>query len=142
MSIYTRIILPMPSGDITMHADGVTYTNQTDHTTHTHFIPRAKRFDSGKPRLDLVPVSTIQGLAEVLTFGAEKYGDNNWRNGMKFSRAYASLMRHLLAYWSGQDNDLESGLPHLHHVLCNVAFLVEYTKTHPELDDRPNKETP
>ena len=36
-----------------------------------------------------------------------------------------SLYRHWLAYLRGEKYDLESGLPHLWHLACNAAFLIE-----------------
>jgi hypothetical protein len=45
-------------------------------------------------------------------------------------------MRHMAKWYEGEENDDESGLPHLYHVLTNIAMLVEYSKTCPELDNR------
>ncbi len=94
--------------------------------------------DESKRRMDLIPVSTLNALSSVLQFGAQKYGDNNWRQGLAWSRVYAALQRHLVDFWDGQDLDLESGLPHLHHAACNIAFLIEYFEKNKDLDDRPN----
>lgn len=99
----------------------------------------AKRFNQGKNRLDLVPTSLIEEVGKVLTFGAEKYGDNNWRNSMSWSKVVASLKRHLTAFENGEDFDKESGLLHLSHLGCNVAFLLEYYKIFPQGDDRPHR---
>ena len=82
-----------------------------------------KKFDTGKMRLDLLPPEAIRALGAVLTYGAEKYGPNNWR-GVEAERYEAALLRHWLAWRQGEDLDIESGLPHLWHVLCNAAFLV------------------
>lgn len=97
------------------------------------------RLNEGKPQIELVPPSAILALAEVLTVGAKKYKLRNWELGMNHSICYASAMRHLLKYWSGEDLDEETGKLHLAHVLTNIAFLVEYQKTCPELDDRPSR---
>ena len=94
------------------------------------------RFNEGKRRLDLVPTSFVNGVADVLGFGATKYEDNNWKKGMKWSSVIASLKRHLAAFESGEDFDKESGLFHLDHVSCNVLFLKEYYKIAPQFDDR------
>lgn len=96
----------------------------------------AKRFDVGKLRLGLIPTSFIEETAKVFTFGAQKYDDNNWRKGMKWSRCIDSLERHLMEFKKGNDNDEESGLLHLGHAAANIAFLIEFIKSHPELDDR------
>lgn len=99
----------------------------------------AKRDDGGKLPLHLIPPSTLTELAKGLQFGAEKYNERNWEKGMLWSRAIASMMRHMNAFNAGEDYDPESGLLTLSHLLCNVAFLIEWTKTHPELDDRPTR---
>ena len=95
------------------------------------------KHDNEKLRMDLIPVSTLQGLAEVLTFGAGKYGDRNWEAGIKWSRVYAAAMRHLTAWWAGENLDAETKLSHLKHAACCISFLVEYEKTRLEFDDRP-----
>lgn len=84
------------------------------------------KFDGGKLRLDLIPPNVIHGLGESLTYGANKYGDHNWERGIKYSRVFAALMRHLWAWWKGSDFDDESHLRHLHHALACLTFLVEY----------------
>lgn len=99
-----------------------------------------KRLNTGKLRLELVPTSSIRALAEVLQAGAAKYDDRNWEKGMKWTIVYACAMRHLLAWYDGEDLDPESKLNHLKHVLANISFLIEYEKTCPNLDDRPSKE--
>lgn len=97
---------------------------------------RAVKFDDEKPRVDLVDPDFIEGIAEVLTFGARKYAPNNWRRGFDYSRLIASIYRHLLAFQRGEDFDPESGQSHLYHLGCNAMFLAAIQKEHPELDDR------
>ena len=95
------------------------------------------KFDAGKLRMDLLPPDALEALARILTDGAVKYGSRNWERGMAWSRPYAALLRHLLAWWGGQDTDPESGHPHLWHVLTNAAFLVAYEQRGVGEDDRP-----
>ena len=84
-----------------------------------------KKYDTGKLRYDLLPPEVMEALASVLTYGAQKYGDNNWQSLTDFDkRYYSALMRHIEAWRKGEICDEESGLPHLHHALANVAFLV------------------
>ena len=94
-----------------------------------------RKEDAQKVRTDLLPVYPLLEWSRVLTFGASKYGDHNWRGGIKYSRLYAATMRHLFAFWGGEDNDQETGLSHLTHALCEVGFLLEFTKRK-DLDDR------
>lgn len=81
--------------------------------------------DAGKLRPTLVPTSLIRAVAEVRQYGAEKYGDpENWRQ-VEPERYRDALYRHWLAYLGGEAVDVESGLPHLWHLACNAAFLIE-----------------
>lgn len=100
--------------------------------------PQGLRYNTGKNRLELVPYDALLAMSEVLTFGASKYEDRNWEKGMNYSVAFSSLMRHLIAFWNGEDKDKESGLDHMAHVLCNAAFLYRFTKME-GLDDRPKQ---
>jgi deoxycytidylate deaminase len=83
------------------------------------------KFDSAKPRVALVPPSLILGVAKVLTYGAKKYKANNWRKTPDIESYISALYRHMLAWQSGEETDPESGLHHLEHIACNVAFLLE-----------------
>lgn len=81
--------------------------------------------DQGKPRPSLVPVSLIKAVTAVREYGCKKYNDpENWRK-VEPQRYVDALYRHWLAYLGGEILDKESGLPHLWHLACNVAFLIE-----------------
>ena len=95
-----------------------------------------KKFDKGKPRVSLIPTEVISGLAEVLTFGAEKYGDLNWTKGIEYSRLIDATNRHLLKFQSGIDLDEESGKSHLLHCMANLTFLYWMSQNKKEFDDR------
>lgn len=77
-------------------------------------------------RPSLVPPSLIWAVAAVREYGTAKYHDpENWRQ-MEPQRYRDALFRHLLKYLDDpQGVDNESGLPHLWHIACNVAFLIE-----------------
>lgn len=96
----------------------------------------AVKDDKGKLRMDLLPVRSLAQVAQVYTYGAEKYAPNNWRKGMAWSRIYAAILRHLFRFWVGEDLDSESGLPHLAHAAFGVLTLLDYGLTHLEYDDR------
>lgn len=89
-----------------------------------------------KPRFDLVPWPAIEEIAEVLTFGAAKYEDNNWARGARWGRYFAALCRHIFAWWGGEDRDPETGYSHLAHAGCNLIFLMEYSRNSWGADDR------
>jgi hypothetical protein len=96
----------------------------------------AAKHDGGKVRLELVPPDVVFALGSVLTFGAQKYAANNWCKGMDWSRAYGALQRHLQAWWACRDLDAETGMSHLWHALCELAFLVTYEMRGVGRDDR------
>jgi hypothetical protein len=91
-------------------------------------------------RHDLIPTLPLDLLAKVYGMGAAKYDDNNWRLGYKWSLNYAAMQRHLLAFWSGQDLDPESQLPHLAHAMWHAAALLEFSQSdnpvYKQFDDR------
>lgn len=81
--------------------------------------------DKGKIRLELVPTSIVWAIGKVLTFGAEKYYEDSWRT-VDAKRYKGALLRHLMLYLEDpKSKDEESGLYHLSHIACNVAFLME-----------------
>lgn len=85
------------------------------------------KHDEHKNRLDLIEPEFIEGVGEVLTFGAEKYEPNSWQKVEDAeNRYYAALFRHLMAYRRGETVDSESGLSHLKHIACNAMFLLHF----------------
>jgi hypothetical protein len=88
-------------------------------------------------RHSLVPVGPLATVARHYAYGAEKYGDaDNWRLGYEWSKAYDALRRHADAFWGGENDDPESGLPHLAAVVFHAFSLLEWGTTHPEFDNR------
>lgn len=82
--------------------------------------------DAGKVQLTLCPPEIIKAIARVRMFGTIKYGDrDNWQM-VEAQRYRDAAYRHWLAYLADPCGvDDESGLPHLWHLACNVAFLIE-----------------
>lgn len=100
------------------------------------------KYDSGKPRLELLPPELLLGVADILTFGAQKYSDRNWELGMNWSRVFGALMRHMWAWWRGENVDSETGKSHLWHAGCCIAFLIAYEQRQVGQDDRPTHPNP
>lgn len=98
---------------------------------------RGVKDDAAKLRMDLIPADSLRDLADVYTMGAKKYADENWRKGIEWKRIYGAILRHLTLWFLGQDVDLESGLSHLAHAAWGCFTLLNYRRTHPELDNRP-----
>lgn len=104
------------------------------------------KFDGEKVRLDLVSPELIEATAEVLHWALIRtdpppYPEHNWALGIKYSRVFSALLRHLWKWWWGETFDSESGLNHLAHAACCLMFLIHYTRdkngAYNRFDDRP-----
>lgn len=99
----------------------------TDDVVDQH-TPGAK-LDQDKPRVDLVLGGFARALlrvAEVGTFGANKYSDNGWmqvKNGLQ--RYDDAGKRHWLRRATGEVIDPESGLEHRAHEAWNALASLE-----------------
>lgn len=91
--------------------------------------------DAGKLRLTLVPRAIIRAIARIRMYGNDKYGDSeSWRK-VAPERYRDAAFRHFLAYLDDPHGvDDESGLPHLWHLACNIAFLCETEEFDHDLD--------
>ncbi len=94
--------------------------------------------DEGKVRVDLVHPLFIVQVAQVMEHGAKKYGAWNWCKGFKWTRLYASTLRHLYAWFCNEDLDPDSGLPHLAHAAANIMMMMGLAHKK-DLDDRIKK---
>lgn len=104
------------------------------------------KFDAGKARMDLIAPEFLFAIAIILDFGARKYRDRNWEQGMGWGRCFAACMRHMWAWWGGKqptnmnnlfgELDTETGFSHLWHAACCLMFLVAYESRGTGTDDR------
>jgi hypothetical protein len=88
-------------------------------------------------RPDLLPAGPLMSVATHFGKGCAKYSSRNWERGYAWSLSYAAMMRHALQFWNGEDIDQETQSPHMAAVCFHALALMEFAKTHPELDDRP-----
>lgn len=90
--------------------------------------------DAGKLRLTLVPRQIIRDVARIREYGTNKYGSAEAWEKVDVVRYRDAAFRHFLAYLDDPAGvDDESGLPHLWHLACNIAFLCELEDSN---DDR------
>ncbi len=82
----------------------------------------ALRFNEGKPKWTLVHFNSLVPLVRVLEYGAKKYAPYNWQNPMSRMDILDSMQRHMAKLIDGEENDEESGLPHVGHILANAMF--------------------
>lgn len=112
-----------------MEEESKTRTFYNGEEVDEEFIKNLKaKSDAGKPKLTLVPRKIIFDIAKIREYGNNKYpegGPDNWKTVSK-ERYRDALFRHFMAYLDDPTGvDSESGLPHLWHLACNVAFLCE-----------------
>lgn len=94
---------------------------------------------SKKPPLSCVPMNVVQEAGVAMLEGAVKYGRHNWRSsGVRSSIYFDATMRHLLAWWEGEDVDPDSGLSHVTKAIASLLVLrdAQLSGTVVE-DDRP-----
>lgn len=95
------------------------------------------KYDGEKPKMHLLPPKAITEVAKVLTFGAQKYDEENWRKLDNLQARYSSgALRHIFAHLDGESLDPESGLSHLAHAICCLIFKLEI-----ELEESQKAET-
>ncbi|HLZ24542.1 MAG TPA: dATP/dGTP diphosphohydrolase domain-containing protein [Ktedonobacterales bacterium] len=97
----------------------------------------AMKHDAGKVPLHLLDPLFLEATAKVLAFGEQKYAAWNWALGtFKWSRLFSACLRHLWAFWRGEELDEESGMPHLWHAACCLMFMIRYSHSKLGTDDR------
>lgn len=107
------------------------------------------KLDEGKVRMELIPPELLYAVGQVLTYGAEKYHERNWEQGMCWGRCFGAMMRHMWSWWGGQgpttksflfeDFDSETKMSHLWHAACCVTFLIAYEERGIGQDSRLKK---
>lgn len=98
------------------------------------------KFDANKPDHSLLPPDALVDIIRVYEQGVKKYGRDNWRKGLLYSRIFSAIMRHLWAWWKGSDiNEEDGGVRHLAQAAWGCLTLLEYTRTakYGHFDDRP-----
>ena len=100
-------------------------------------MSEGKKYDGEKPRMHLLPPKSMAEIAKVLTFGAKKYDEHNWRKLENLQNRYTSgALRHIFAHNDGEQLDDESDLSHLAHAICCLLFKLEI-----ELENGKNKKS-
>ena len=99
------------------------------------------KYDSAKPRMNLLPPKAIMEVAKVLTFGAEKYDAENWRKLDDLQNRYtAGALRHIFAHMDGEKDDPESNISHLAHALCCLLFKLEIELENAQIKEEEPRE--
>lgn len=91
-----------------------------------------------KAGLSAVPSQPLYLLGLAMLEGARKYGRHNYRAaGIRYSVYYDAMMRHMQAWWEGEDIDPDSGLPHPAKAMACLVVLLDGMLVGNATDDRP-----
>jgi dATP/dGTP diphosphohydrolase len=105
-----------------------------------------QKLDHGKAPWHLAPWDAFKCIVLVLAFGAAKYRERGWEEGMQWSRLFSAAQRHLTDWFhnvdkgKGAGKDADTGYSDLWHAACCVCFLIAYELRggkHLTNDDRP-----
>lgn len=95
---------------------------------------------SGSAKVSFAYIPPIALVAEgiVMAQGAGKYGAYSWgHTAVRASTYYNAAMRHLLAWYTGEDLDPESGQSHMAHVRACAGIVLDAAANNKLVDDRP-----
>lgn len=117
-------------------------TTPDDHTARAFHMLKATN-PKDAIGISKAPMSTVSAavLAEVgvaMLEGASKYGRHNYRAaGVRSSVYYDATMRHLMAWWEGEDTDPDSGMSHITKAITSLVVLRDAMIQDMCTDDRP-----
>jgi len=87
-------------------------------------------------QLSYLPFDSLAEVSKVYQYGASKYARDNWKKGYKWSLNFDAMMRHMFAFWEGEDLDPESGCAHVGHAAWHALTLLWFMQHYKEGDDR------
>ena len=91
-----------------------------------------------KPSVSAIPPIALYHLGAAMSDGKQKYGLMNWReHRVTGSVYYDAMMRHMNAWWDGQETAEDSGHHHLAHAMACMAIILDAQSTGQLNDDRP-----
>jgi hypothetical protein len=121
-----------PNAPTTYNIDGREYDLSDKPTNPKDLI------GSNKLPLSVVPSSTKAYLALGHSEGHLKYGYNNFRHVGVRARIYIdALYRHIDKWMEGEEEDPETGVPHLANALTCLSIIVDAKECGKLIDDRP-----
>lgn len=134
-NLYKKMVADeMVEGDTPLHMhdnDGLSFRFHKNNVEPKLWVTltgksQEAKADAGKAPLSMVPLQLLEDISWVRKYGNLKYGDpENWKL-VDPKRYVDAAFRHLVAYIRDPYGlDEESGLPHLWHLECNIAFLAE-----------------
>lgn len=112
---------------------------ETPQSTHKPSNPKDAVGVSKVP-LSTVPCLVLLEVGLAMLEGAQKYGRHNYRaDGVRASVYFDALMRHMMAWWEGEDIDPDSALSHVTKAIASLIVLRDSMMNGNWTDDRPQR---
>ena len=91
-----------------------------------------------KVSLSKIPVAGLIHEALAMKNGAEKYGPHNWREHPVIATVYYdAALRHMMAWFDGEEVAADSGVHHLGHAKACLGIMLDAMENGKLGDDRP-----
>lgn len=91
-----------------------------------------------KPSFSKIPFVAQLHESLAMMDGSGKYGSYNWRGNKVVASIYVdALMRHVAAWYEGEQEAEDSGCHHLGHARACLGILLDAEETGNLIDDRP-----
>lgn len=138
-----RVKIPEPTPDQKKYIDDLLENMKPVDLNQTVGGPKPSvnpkdRFGSVKVSISKLPMVAIVHGAHAMMDGAAKYGPYNWRDNPVIANIYVdAAMRHLSAWFEGQELAKDSGVHHLGHAIACCAILLDAQMTGNLVDNRP-----
>jgi hypothetical protein len=87
-------------------------------------------------QMSYFPFDALTEISKVYQYGASKYARDNWKKGYNWSLNFDAMMRHMFAFWEGEDIDPESHCSHVAHAAWHAITLLWFQQHYKEGDDR------
>lgn len=85
-----------------------------------------------------VPCGPLLEMGLAMMEGGRKYGTHNYRAiGVRMSTYYNAVMRHMMAWWEGENIDPDSGVHHIVKAMTSLLVLRDSMLMGNCEDDRP-----
>lgn len=140
----TPVVMVDHTGRITGKAHGVAdgFVEMVERVEARTAAPRSTNpkdaIGARKVSLSKLPAVALLHGAHAMANGARKYGAFNWRGHPLIASIYVdACMRHVNAWFDGEENAEDSGVHHLGHALACLAILIDAQATGNLVDDRP-----
>lgn len=138
-SAWVRPLTPLAPGDHHTHMfHMLKATNPKDAIGTSKATNPKDAIGIGKAPMSTVSAAVLAEVGVAMLEGASKYGRHNYRAaGVRSSVYYDATMRHLMAWWEGEDTDPDSGMSHITKAITSLVVLRDAMIQGMCTDDRP-----